>query len=433
VSEAIKNIGMLAGRKRPLLARMRRYVSGWKAYRYRVPYCVPYWSRKTYFTITRSLATGRIVQGPDIDKLERALSGYLSIEWVRGYRQGRVALEAALVGVGVVNGDEVILPTFCCSSVVPPVLAAGATPVLADVGPDLNITAESVEAVLTPRTKAIIVPHLFGNPADIEAIEKIAAEREIKVIDDAAQALGATLNGRPLGSFGDAGILSFGSGKVCFGTGGGILATRFVAVSERSQSIEFQMPNGQTELQEMLSILLWRRWRRNLLPVSVILHRLKFAKPADPTSVPERSAREYLSNLDAAVIMTLLETLAENIAARRQRAQLYRELLLNRPGITLIRHREGSACLNQPVKIEPTRHDAEPADAILEVLREHGYEIQGSYIPLHCLPAYRDCAPRLPVFADQVWPHVIELPCEPDVPLAEVERISNLIRSALAN
>ena len=426
----IRNIPPL---KRPLFARAHRYAIAWKSYRYRVPYCVPYWSRKTYLAIARSLATGRIVRGPDIEKLERVLAEFLSTEWVRGYSLGRVALEAALVGVGVGKGDEVILPTFCCTSVMPPILATGATPVLADVGADLNITAASVAEVLSPRTKAIIVPHLFGNPADIEAIERIAAKPGIKVIDDAAQAFGATLSGRPLGSFGDAGILSFGSGKVCFGTGGGVLATRFAAVSERSRSIEVQVSNGRSELREMLSTLLWRRWRRNLLPVSVTLRRLKFQKPTDPTAVPARSATEYLSNLDAAVVLTLLATLEENIAARRQRVQLYRELLMNMPGLTLIRHKEGSACLNQPIKVEPTEQHPEPADAMLEALRVHGYEIQGSYIPLHCLPAYRDYAPRLPVYADQVWPHVIELPCEPDVPLAEIKRIAHLIRSALEN
>jgi dTDP-4-amino-4,6-dideoxygalactose transaminase len=109
--------------------------------------------------------------------------------------------------------------------VVPPVLAIGAVPVLADIGAELNVTAETVDAALTKKTKAVIVPHLFGNPADTGAIIDLARGRNIRVIDDAAQALGATIDGRPIGSFGDVGILSFGSEKVCFGLGGGVVVS----------------------------------------------------------------------------------------------------------------------------------------------------------------------------------------------------------------
>jgi dTDP-4-amino-4,6-dideoxygalactose transaminase len=95
-------------------------------------------------------------------------------------------------------------------------------------------------------------------------------------------------------------------------------------------------------------------------------------------------------------------------------------------------HSAGSACLTQVVKIEPVGSNAERAEAILDRLRHEGYEVKGSYIPLHCFPEYGGFAPKLPRHADRVWPHLIELPCEPDVPLPEVERIATLIRSDLA-
>ena len=144
-----------------------------------------------------------------------------------------MALEIALRACGVREGGEVVIPTFCCTSVVPPILAVGAQPVLADVGEELNITAKTIEAALTDRTTAIIVPHLFGNPADIDAIVDLARPKNIRVIDDAAQALGATIDGRPVGSFGNAGILSFGSEKVCSGLGGGVIVSRQEKQSQR--------------------------------------------------------------------------------------------------------------------------------------------------------------------------------------------------------
>jgi dTDP-4-amino-4,6-dideoxygalactose transaminase len=431
MSEAIRDTRSVPGVAQPLFARLRQLVNSWKAYRYRVPYCVPYWNGKTYLAIVRCLLSGRIVRGAKTAELEKTLAAYLSIEHVRGYSQGRVALEAALTGLGIKSGDEVILPTFCCTSVMPSILATGAMPVLADVGPDLNLTVQSVEAVLTSRTRAILVPHLFGNPADIEAIESFAGSRRIKVIDDAAQAFGATFNGRLLGTFGDAGIMSFGSGKVCFGIGGGILVTRSGEVYEQIRSMALRDPDARRKLQQLFSTLLWRRWRQKLLPVLVILRRFQRKKPESPNLVPGPSPRESLSNLDSAVILSLIETLTQNIAARRERAQRYREILMKVPGTAVISHGRGSVCLTQVVKIEPDR-DTERADMILERLRGAGYEVKGSYIPLHCFPEYSGFAPRLPRYADRVWPHLVELPCEPDVALPEVERIANLITSGLA-
>src|SRR5262249_9026426 len=139
---------------------------------------------------------------------------------------GSLALEIALRGCDVGTGDEVIIPTFCCTAIVPPILAVGAIPVFADVAEDLNISVTTVNAVLTRKTKPIIVPHLFGNPAAIDAIIDLTRGRNIRVIDDAAQAMGAAIADRPVGSFGDAGIISFGSEKVCSGIGGGAVVLR---------------------------------------------------------------------------------------------------------------------------------------------------------------------------------------------------------------
>jgi dTDP-4-amino-4,6-dideoxygalactose transaminase len=175
---------------------------------------------------------------------------------------GSLALEIALGACGVREGDEVVIPTFCCTSVVPPILAVGAYPVLADIGEELNITAETVEAVLTNKTAAIIVPHLFGNPADISGIIELARRRNIRVIDDAAQALGATIDGRPAGSFGNAGILSFGSEKVCFGLGGGVVVSRQKDVLNGNLKIDLSAASLSPTLRSFLSTLVWRRWRR---------------------------------------------------------------------------------------------------------------------------------------------------------------------------
>ncbi len=149
------------------------------SYSYHVPLSVPYWNGATYRGILQSLVSGRVIAGPDLGQLRSAVMERLGAEDAIICGSGSLALEIALRACGVREGDEVVIPTFCCTSVVPPILAVGAHPVLADVGEDLNINAETVEAALTKKTTAIIVPHLFGNPADINGIIDLARRRKM--------------------------------------------------------------------------------------------------------------------------------------------------------------------------------------------------------------------------------------------------------------
>src|SRR5437870_12122888 len=157
----------------------------------RVSLCVPHVNGATYRGILRSFLSGSVIVGADLGELRSLVIEIFGVEEAVLCGSGSLSLEMALRACDVRQGDEVVIPTFCCTAVVSPILAVGALPMLADVGEDLSITAETVEAVLTDKTKAIIVPHLFGNPADIKAIMELARGRTIRVIDDAAQALGA--------------------------------------------------------------------------------------------------------------------------------------------------------------------------------------------------------------------------------------------------
>src|SRR3990170_7716999 len=149
----------------------------------RVPLAVPYWSGATYRSIIRALLSVSVIAGPDLNRLQSWVSEMLGVEDAVLCGSGSLALEIALRACGVGRGDEVVIPAFCCTAEVPPVLAVGAVPVLADVGAELNMTAETVDAALTKKTKAVIVPHLFGNPADIGAIVDLVRGGNIRVID----------------------------------------------------------------------------------------------------------------------------------------------------------------------------------------------------------------------------------------------------------
>jgi dTDP-4-amino-4,6-dideoxygalactose transaminase len=392
----------------------------------RVPLAVPYWNGATYRSILRCLISGRIIDGPELGKLSSQVIETLGAANAVLCGSGSLALELALRGCDVHGGDEVVLPTFCCTAVLPPVLAVGATPVLADVGDELNLTSATVEAVLTQKTKVVIVPHLFGNPAEIAAIIELVRGRNIRVIDDAAQALGATLDGRWLGSFGDVGILSFGAEKVCFGLGGGVVVYGNKEILNGAVALDFAPAQALTSLRTLVSTMISRRWRRWTLPLFS-----RVMSTAGPDAPPILYRRETMANLNAAVALSLMHTLRENVAARRARIDAYRELLGTEKGLALIPHRPGSACLTQVVRVLPKRRDDDSASKIIQALASAGYEIQGSYVPIHLLPHYQQLAREPLPHAERVWADLIELPSEPEVSFAHLDRIADIVNRVL--
>jgi dTDP-4-amino-4,6-dideoxygalactose transaminase len=356
-----------------------------------------------------------VVAGPDIARVEDRLAAYFSVPSTISCDSGRAALELALRATGVREGDEVVLPTFCCVSIVPPVLAIGAVPVLADVGADLSITAETVEAACSPRTRAVVVAHLFGNPAPIDRIAEVCRRRGVALIDDAAQALGATLDGRPVGTFGDAGFVSFGNGKVCFGTGGGVLISGDAKVLARARAMCFAPKGARSSLTRAATVVMWRRWRRWSLPLKVAWTRAR----GEPR--PEVYEARGMANLDAAVALTLLDSLEANLAARRARVEAYQRRLGAHRKFSLVPHRPGSACLTQIVDFH---RDEALALKVVAVLRDAGYEVNRSFRPLHLQEPYERFASGPLPTAERVWTSLVELPCEPSVALDDVERVA---------
>lgn len=167
------------------------------------------------------------ILGPEVDALERELASYLGVRHAIGVSSGTDALLMAMMAYNIGPGDEVIMPTFSFFATAGCVSRVGATPVFVDVdNVTYNIDPELVRKAITPRTKAIIPVHLFGQAADIDAIMSIAAEHNIPVIEDAAQAIGTqTADGRRVGSIGHIGCFSFYPTKNLGAMGDGGLVT----------------------------------------------------------------------------------------------------------------------------------------------------------------------------------------------------------------
>ena len=173
-------------------------------------------------------------------RFEEEFARFVGCKHAVAVANGTVALELALHALGIGPGDEVVVPSRTFIASAGSVLLRGATPVFADVDPiSGNITAASLSAALTPRTRAVIVVHLAGWPCDMDPILQLAREHGLKVIEDCAQALGASYHRRPVGSLGDVGAFSFCQDKILTTGGeGGMLVTNDATVWERAWSFK---------------------------------------------------------------------------------------------------------------------------------------------------------------------------------------------------
>lgn len=184
--------------------------------------------------VNRVLRTGMLVQGEEVRKLEDTFSQYTGSKFCIAASNGTATLHLALLALGIGKGDEVIVPAMSYVATANVVEVVGATTVFVDVDIEtFNIIPEKIEAAITEKTKAIIPVHEFGCPADMEAIFQIAEKYKLKVIEDAACALGTTQNGKHVGNFGDIGSFSFHPRKAITSGEGGMLTTQDPTIAER--------------------------------------------------------------------------------------------------------------------------------------------------------------------------------------------------------
>jgi dTDP-4-amino-4,6-dideoxygalactose transaminase len=236
------------------------------------------------------LESGRYVLGPEVEAFETELAGYVGAEHCVGLANGTDALEIGLRALGVGPGDEVVVPAFTFFATAEAVVAMGATPVFCDVDPGTwCMTAATAEPAITDATRALVPVHIFGNPAPVPELLELAEPRGIRVLEDAAQAHGAELDGRMAGALGRAAAFSFFPSKNLGGFGdGGALTTDDPEVAESAR-----------------------------------LLRTRGSK--DKRTFTTVGFNSRLDELQAAGLRVLLPHLPEWIEARRRAATAYRE------------------------------------------------------------------------------------------------------------
>lgn len=209
-------------------------------------------------------------KGPYIAELEQALSRYFD-QPVLPVNSGRSAIYIALKALNIGSGSEVLIQAYTCNAVPNPILWIGATPVYVDIDKKtLNMNPKDLKKKISSKTKVIIVQHTFGNPAPIKEILKIAEDHNLKVIEDCAHSLGAKLENRLLGTFGDLAILSFGREKVISSLTGGALIVNDKSLIEKVEREVNALPTLPVRkvFQEISNYLSWRLLFRKIYPTN---------------------------------------------------------------------------------------------------------------------------------------------------------------------
>lgn len=183
--------------------------------------------------LLKVVRSGCLSEGAEIGLLEEKICSTVSARAGIAVSSGTTSLHLALLVLGIKEGDEVVLPSYVCQSLLHAVRYVGANPVLADVGGCYNLTPETVHRILTGRTKAIIVPHMFGLTADLDGLSALG----IPIIEDCAHALGVQYKGRPVGGIGILAVSSFYATKLIGAAGGGFLCSQNQGLIDKARDI----------------------------------------------------------------------------------------------------------------------------------------------------------------------------------------------------
>ncbi len=207
----------------------------------RIPLSSPDITEAEIEAVTAVLRTPQLSLGPELAAFEAALADYHSVPHAVAVSSGTAGLHLALLTLGIGEGDEVIVPSFAFIAVANAILQVRATPVFAEIDPlTLNLDPSAVEQAITAQTRAILVVHTFGVPAQMDALLAISRRHHLVVIEDACEAIGAKFDGRRAGSFGDLAVLGFYPNKqLTTGEGGAVLA-RDPAHAARLRSLRNQ-------------------------------------------------------------------------------------------------------------------------------------------------------------------------------------------------
>lgn len=324
----------------------------------KIPLAKPDITRDDVTAVNRVLTTSRLSLGPELEAFESSVGGYVGSSHAVAVNSGTSALHLCMCALGIGPGDEVIVPSFAFIAVANAVRYEGATPVFVDIEPaTLNLDPGKIEAALSPRTRAIIVVHTFGIPAELPEILALAKRYRLFVIEDACEALGAQSGASKVGSLGDMGVFAFYPNKLITTGEGGIAVTHDREIADLLRSLRNQ---GRRESGEWLDHF-------------------------------ELGYNYRISELNCALGNAQMKRIEVSLARREWIARLYNERLCRLPDISLPPlnlPRKRISWFAYVVRLAP-HFTREHRDWIRQQMMALGIECGRYFAPIHLQPVYQ--------------------------------------------
>lgn len=337
--------------------------------------------------------------GPMLGRFESEFARFVGVRHAVAVSSGTSALDLALNVLGIGPGDEVIVPTFTFAATVNAILHLGATPVLVDSSiEDWNLDPAQVAEAITPRTKAIVVVHIYGVPAQMDTLVRLAKQRKIHVIEDAAEAHGAKCGMRSVGSIGTIGCFSFFANKIITTGEGGMCTT------------------NDTRLQEKMRIIM----SHGSKPHGSIYY-----------YHPYIGYNYRMTSMQAALGVAQLSRIRSFLRTRRSHQELYRRLLSGVAGIAFSPRPSGVTTVDWMHSIL-VRHPKISRDTLVRRLGEDfGIGTRPFFYPMHKMPPYRPFVKGSYPVADELSRYGINLPSSSLLKEQDVRYVAAAIRTIL--
>ena len=346
--------------------------------------------------VSRCVRSGWVSSaGEYVTRFESEFAAFCRAKHGVATANGTVAIHLALTALGIQPGDEIIVPSLTFVASANAVVYANAKPVFVDCEPQTwTMAPQDVERKITPRTRAILVVHLYGHPVDMDRIQEIATRHNLWVIEDAAEAHGAEYRGRKIGNLGTAGVFSFYGNKTITTGEGGALITDDQNLAKRAAFLRDHAMSPE------------RRYYHS-----------------------EVGFNYRLTNLQAAIGVAQLERIEAFVEAKREHARQYASRLGGIPGLELAPEAPWAKSSFWMYSVLVKEDFPLTRDELAKHLRSLGVDTRPFFIPMHSLPMYAR-GERLPV-AERLSQQGLNLPSSTTLTTDQIERVAAAIRSAL--
>jgi dTDP-4-amino-4,6-dideoxygalactose transaminase len=371
----------------------------------KVPFIIPEITKNDKNAVLNALNSRLLTDGPKLRKFESIFAKFTGAKFAIGVSNGTAALHLSLKALGIGKGSEVIIPDITFVATASSVLLTGATPVLADVDENLNILIPSIKKSITSRTKAIIPVHFAGKPCKINEITSIARKNRISIIEDCAHAIGARVNSKHVGIFGQAGCFSFYPTKNFTTIEGGMVVTNSKNIAD------------------------FVRYARNHGITKTLTSRFSSGKPWD-YDIKNSGYNYRLDEIRASLGINQIKRVKKMNLLRKKAADYYNKKLGDIEGVIVPGKSIGVEHVHHLYVIRITRKYGITRDMLFQKLLKIGIRTSVHYKPLHMFTIFKKMAKIIDSLSNSVhvYSQILSLPLYPSISKKQQDLVINNIK-----